>query len=1043
MPTVTVDSTWLTANGPAPYALAASNTTYRLATNVTVTDTAFVFHASGSTLDLAGYTITYDNGTFSDVTNGGFESSTIGTVAVVGNEITGWDFSACLPLTPTVIANNTTGDNVTGTAPVGLFFDDNCLQVTLPGGKAATIATGNPATITCTGHGFSTGDRVYLNYGFVTTPAVSSSPGNGVATVSYPITVVDANNFTIPVNVTVVTTASGVVSKAYYAVNSAYITPTSGMTYTATVFPSNAGSNKTADVWVEFWDSVTGLMIPVTILGYSGATTQNAVAYVAYMTAATTNPFYIKMGFAAPSTASQVLVVDGITARRSFNVGVLGTNQTHSDGGRWLGWSNIPSGLVSGLSTNSNLSVIDSTIAKATVTLNSGSIDPTTFTVTQAGSYRNGVPTLTVEGPLDPFTGVQAVGTAVLSGGTTGYLTGVTWSNHGSNYAGPVTLIFSSEGAIVQGTQRCYGAMGVNYDTTPGTCTVDGVNITFNASMDAIGIYGTSNNGSPANAHRVCTFDAITYTGKCPISARYLLFSAIEAKNSSGNLTMTGCTLTGFPQCGITYGVTGSGYTTTITNNTLVGNNDVTNCYAVNIGGIPTLITCTGNSITGYCRGIIADSSGGDFHAGPVEYNFFDISENQDRQYDGSDVQRCIRVRNDSNSPGGGYVISGLSVSHNNMTARAGPGGFRQATAVWLSLLSNSHAVSAVASSPGTGYVVNDTLTAVGGTSTAVATFTVASVGGGGAITGLTVKAIGTYSVAPTNPVTVTGGSGTGATLTVTWENQASNPVEFKNNRFRALVSTTDSHYNAFAFTLDGMIAGIGAKFSGNVYQSNDTALQISYNDAGYSSADCWFQGELFQFNDDGGSVPDKTFQPVSVGYSYRQCQAIYLADCTVDTGSGARALAGSDLTWTGSGTFSGSPPYKQVYLANVATVTVHDGSGNPVSGATVSASGGAPVYWSPATTDSSGIVTLPLPYTEYTVTSTNAGSAPGAPISHGPYTLTGSATGYTSASASVGATSDSSTTLVLTGGSGGGGGPTGTNFLVLTANGRFLSLSH
>jgi hypothetical protein len=64
----------------------------------------------------------------------------------------------------------------------------------------------------------------------------------------------------------------------------------------------------------------------------------------------------------------------------------------------------------------------------------------------------------------------------------------------------------------------------------------------------------------------------------------------------------------------------------------------------------------------------------------------------------------------------------------------------------------------------GTGYTLNDVITVVGGTRTQAQTCTVTGVSGG-VITAVTVQTFGFYTVLPTNPVSVTGGTGTGATL--------------------------------------------------------------------------------------------------------------------------------------------------------------------------------------------------------------------------------------------------------------------------------------
>ncbi len=69
----------------------------------------------------------------------------------------------------------------------------------------------------------------------------------------------------------------------------------------------------------------------------------------------------------------------------------------------------------------------------------------------------------------------------------------------------------------------------------------------------------------------------------------------------------------------------------------------------------------------------------------------------------------------------------------------------------------------------GSGYTIGNTLTAVGGTGNAYS-FTVTSVDGSGGITGgSTIVNYGDYTVTPTNPVTFTGGSGTGFTSNMTW----------------------------------------------------------------------------------------------------------------------------------------------------------------------------------------------------------------------------------------------------------------------------------
>lgn len=69
----------------------------------------------------------------------------------------------------------------------------------------------------------------------------------------------------------------------------------------------------------------------------------------------------------------------------------------------------------------------------------------------------------------------------------------------------------------------------------------------------------------------------------------------------------------------------------------------------------------------------------------------------------------------------------------------------------------------------GTGYTAGDLLVPVGGISNIDAEITVATVDGGGAITGVSITNAGSYVEHPENPVTVTGGSGSDAEFTLTF----------------------------------------------------------------------------------------------------------------------------------------------------------------------------------------------------------------------------------------------------------------------------------
>ncbi len=69
----------------------------------------------------------------------------------------------------------------------------------------------------------------------------------------------------------------------------------------------------------------------------------------------------------------------------------------------------------------------------------------------------------------------------------------------------------------------------------------------------------------------------------------------------------------------------------------------------------------------------------------------------------------------------------------------------------------------------GTGYAVNDIIVFLGGTGEIQTNAIVTAVDMAGAITSISIRAKGEYKVVPTNPVSISGGTGTGATFTLTW----------------------------------------------------------------------------------------------------------------------------------------------------------------------------------------------------------------------------------------------------------------------------------
>lgn len=92
---------------------------------------------------------------------------------------------------------------------------------------------------------------------------------------------------------------------------------------------------------------------------------------------------------------------------------------------------------------------------------------------------------------------------------------------------------------------------------------------------------------------------------------------------------------------------------------------------------------------------------------------------------------------------------------------------YQDLAAALRNIATGNHADTATIAAGGTGYVVGDILTTVGGTFSYAATWFVATIGGGGSVATVSVRNGGAYTVNPTNPASTTGGTGTGCTLTL------------------------------------------------------------------------------------------------------------------------------------------------------------------------------------------------------------------------------------------------------------------------------------
>lgn len=109
-----------------------------------------------------------------------------------------------------------------------------------------------------------------------------------------------------------------------------------------------------------------------------------------------------------------------------------------------------------------------------------------------------------------------------------------------------------------------------------------------------------------------------------------------------------------------------------------------------------------------------------------------------------------------------------------------------------ITALGGTAAISQTITAAGTGYAVGDTITVTGGVYSQQTTYTVATIGGGGAVTSLTTVSNGVYSVPPGTPAsTTTSGNGTGLTLTLTFGTGTGGTGSYVVSTSQTVASTT------------------------------------------------------------------------------------------------------------------------------------------------------------------------------------------------------------------------------------------------------------
>jgi hypothetical protein len=129
-----------------------------------------------------------------------------------------------------------------------------------------------------------------------------------------------------------------------------------------------------------------------------------------------------------------------------------------------------------------------------------------------------------------------------------------------------------------------------------------------------------------------------------------------------------------------------------------------------------------------------------------------------------------------------GTLYAGQTITGSTVTAKT-----------IITALGSGTVLSETIASGGTGYAVNENITVLGGVyGSSPATYTVTSIGGSGAVTGLTRTFSGQYTSVPANDVsTSSDGSGTGLTLTLTFGTGTGSTGNYVINNSQTVTSRT------------------------------------------------------------------------------------------------------------------------------------------------------------------------------------------------------------------------------------------------------------
>jgi len=389
-------------------------------------------------------------------------------------------------------------------------------------------------------------------------------------------------------------------------------------------------------------------------------------------------------------------------------------------------------------------------------------------------------------GTATPTAGAIAYGTGTAYAFSAAGSTGQVLTSNGSGtptWATPASSISLSDDTTTNATRYPLFA-----NATSGTVSTEYTSSTkyqYNPSTGVLTATGFSGSGAALTSLTAGNLTGTIPSGVLGNSTVYIGTTAIALNRASASQTLTGTSIDGNAGTATTATTATNATNTAVTDDTSTNATFYPTFVSNTTGNLPQTVSSTKfkyNPSTGTTTSTIVQSG---TQANYIQSTGAATTFEPTITAAGSDTNVALAIK----TQGTGAIdlaagSSGVNISNGGtvtaLTVTAGGGSYTSIPTPTITVPTTSGGVQATAScnmllantptvtSGGTGYSVNDVLTISGGTFSVVGQLTVTAVSGG-VITAATILAYGTYTVLPSSPVSVTGGTGTGATFTVTW----------------------------------------------------------------------------------------------------------------------------------------------------------------------------------------------------------------------------------------------------------------------------------